>query len=166
MNLIYSDEFLDFKKKDGFAYIDYRTPQIAILCHTSSELILVKQYRRLIGEETIELPAGSALVYESLTDAAHRELGEETGIWIEDKSRLVKKYEVLLCPNRFLEPVNVFFIKISEEEIRRSELSRGGEISEVMITNYVECKKLLDEGVIKALLPREILLNFLLNETD
>jgi 8-oxo-dGTP pyrophosphatase MutT (NUDIX family) len=52
----------------------------AVLCVTAEdEVVLVRQYRHGIGEESVELPAGVIEPEESPLEAARRELLEETG---------------------------------------------------------------------------------------
>jgi 8-oxo-dGTP pyrophosphatase MutT (NUDIX family) len=52
----------------------------AVLCVTrEDEVVLVRQYRRGISAESLELPAGVLDVGEIPLEAAQRELGEETG---------------------------------------------------------------------------------------
>jgi 8-oxo-dGTP pyrophosphatase MutT (NUDIX family) len=52
----------------------------AVLCVTAEdEVVLVRQYRRGIAAESLELPAGVMDIGEIPLEAAQRELGEETG---------------------------------------------------------------------------------------
>ncbi len=53
---------------------------VTILAVTEDErVVLVRQFRYAIGQETVELPAGKLDPHEKPLDAAIRELGEETG---------------------------------------------------------------------------------------
>ncbi len=51
---------------------------VAIMAIIDEHLVLVKQYRYVIGQETLELPAGKVDVGEQPYDAALREFEEET----------------------------------------------------------------------------------------
>jgi len=54
---------------------------VSIVARTSGgRLLLVRQYRPVVGRETIELPSGHVDAGESPQDAARRELLEETGM--------------------------------------------------------------------------------------
>ena len=53
---------------------------VTVVALTSSRhLLLVRQYRPVVEQETIELPSGHVETHESPEDAARRELLEETG---------------------------------------------------------------------------------------
>ena len=52
---------------------------VAILAVKENQILLVKQYRYVVGEETIEIPAGKIEPNEDLKICAIRELEEETG---------------------------------------------------------------------------------------
>ena len=59
-------------------------------------IILVRVYRPVIEDETLELPAGGfSLNKESPEKGLNRELAEETGIILEDISRLVPFHQLL-----------------------------------------------------------------------
>ena len=57
----------------------YANGGVAILAFIEKKLLLVKQYRYVVGEETIEIPAGKIELGEDLKLCALRELEEETG---------------------------------------------------------------------------------------
>ena len=54
-------------------------PAVVVVAVAGDELLMVEQFRPVIGEHCLELPAGIVEAGESFTSAASRELKEETG---------------------------------------------------------------------------------------
>ena len=82
---------------------------VAIVAITDEdEVILVKQYRKAIDKEIIELPAGKIEINENPRDCAIRELGEETGYTSNDIEHLVEFYT---SPGFCTEKMYVFLAK-------------------------------------------------------
>ncbi len=65
---------------------------VAILAIVDQKVLLVKQYRYVVQEETIELPAGKIEPNEDLAICALRELEEETGYTSETIEKIFTFY--------------------------------------------------------------------------
>ena len=65
---------------------------VAILAIKDKQLLLVKQYRYVVGEETIEIPAGKIEPNEDLKICALRELEEETGYTCKTMNKIFSFY--------------------------------------------------------------------------
>ena len=65
---------------------------VAILAVKDNKILLVKQYRYVVQEETIEIPAGKIEPNEDLAICAKRELEEETGYEAESLKKLFTFY--------------------------------------------------------------------------
>ncbi len=65
---------------------------VAILAIKDQQLLLVKQYRYVVQEETIEIPAGKIEPNEDLAVCAMRELEEETGYTCESMNKIFTFY--------------------------------------------------------------------------
>ena len=85
--VVHHGKYLNFLEKDGWEFVE-RTGVagvVAVVAVTGEGcLILIEQHRVPVDQKVIELPAGlaadtEAFQNESLKDAAHRELFEETG---------------------------------------------------------------------------------------
>jgi len=61
-------------------YVLEYPPWVAVVAMTASrELVLVREYRHGLGQTILGLPCGNVAPGETATEAAHRELREETG---------------------------------------------------------------------------------------
>jgi ADP-ribose pyrophosphatase len=87
---------LELVRRDGWDFVRRRKASgvVAIIALTAeSELLLIEQYRPAVDARVIELPAGLAgdvagTEHETLEEAAHRELLEETGYRAADIRRV------------------------------------------------------------------------------
>lgn len=68
-------------------------PAVVIVARLDDAIVFVEQYRPVIGDHFLELPAGIVEANESFTDAAHRELREETG-YTPEVVELIEKFWV------------------------------------------------------------------------
>lgn len=82
----YKGRYLSLVERDGWEFATRAHPVVAVLVAWRSDhcLLLVEQYRKPVGTNVIELPAGLVgdqpdQASESVIAAAHRELVEETG---------------------------------------------------------------------------------------
>ena len=104
MKTHYRGRYLSLVERDGWEYATRTHPVVAVLVAwladsrndspDNSRLLLVEQFRKPVDNRVIELPAG--LVgdqgEESVSDAGHRELVEETGY------AAGKLTEIMRCP--------------------------------------------------------------------
>jgi len=63
----------------SFREIVHHPGAVAIVARRAGEILLVRQYRYALGEETLEIPAGKIDPGEDPESCARRELREETG---------------------------------------------------------------------------------------
>ena len=92
----YSGRYLSLLERDGWEYVSRSNASgvVKLVAVTpESELVLVEQYRKPVDATVIELPAGLVGDHgnpeETLFEAAHRELEEETGYAAEDLQLLM-----------------------------------------------------------------------------
>ena len=69
-------------------------------------LLLIKQYRHPVGEELLEIPAGTLHKNEDPKDCARRELIEETGY---EAGKLEKLISCFLAPGYSSEKIHLFY---------------------------------------------------------
>ncbi|WP_433624929.1 NUDIX hydrolase [Halomicrococcus sp. NG-SE-24] len=68
-------------------------PAVVVLAHAADEVVFVEQYRPTVRETCLECPAGIVEDGESYTEAARRELREETG-FDPDGLALLERFDV------------------------------------------------------------------------
>lgn len=78
---------------------------VAILAIKNHAILLVKQFRYVVGEETLEIPAGKIEPNEDISLTASRELEEETGY---QANQLIKIFTFYPTPGFCSETLHIF----------------------------------------------------------
>ncbi|MDE5722263.1 MAG: NUDIX hydrolase [Clostridia bacterium] len=105
----------------------------AVLLVNKGKVLLVKQFRYLYGKEIYEIPAGKLEQGEDATNAAARELEEETGY----RAELVRLLELYPSVGYTDEIIHIFLAEKFEFVGRR--LDEG----EFLDTEFMEIKKVI-----------------------
>jgi len=102
----------------------------AIIVNEYNELLLVKQFRPALMEETLELPAGTMDIKgENETECLIRELSEETGLHIEAESiKHVFSYKPMMGFSN--SSMKVFVVKVKKVELLENPI-KDEEVYEV-----------------------------------
>lgn len=151
-------------QKDSFFTLEYSNPQVVILPIVENlQILLVKVKRPIIGVSTWELPAGGIEFGETAQEGALRELGEETGVLIDDKNRLKPMNTLVISPTRMPMFPSLFSINITKEEFELRQ-SHDDEIEEVGLFSFDEIRQMILKEEIFVSLPLAILSRFLLTQ--
>ena len=127
----------------------------------NNSIILVRVYRPVIDDETLELPAGGfSLKKESPEEGMTRELAEETGIILDDISRLEALPPISVSPNRNPNLIFPFQVNITQQEYD-SRKNHDNEVKEVLCLPFDQVLRLIKSGEIYIALPIAIILRFL-----
>lgn len=113
------------------------------------KLVMIRQYRYLVGDEVIEFPAGGLEENENVSEAAKREFEEETGYKADSFIKLASVYETYSQLNR---QIHIFFTK----NIRKSRQNpdrgkRGYEDIKVELIDLEDAVQLALENKIAAM---------------
>ncbi|SRR6056297_972482 len=137
----YKGRYLSLVERDGWEFAARPVPVVAVLVAWLDEarLLLVEQYRTPVGSRVIELPAG--LVGdspgngdESVAEAGHRELIEETGY------RAGSIREIMRCPTS-AGMTNETAVFLAATELERVG-SGGGDDSEDITVHAIDQHRL------------------------
>lgn len=120
--MIYSGKILNLKKieveldngKSSYREIVEHRGGVAIVAEIDSKILFVKQYRKSIEQDLLEIPAGKIEKDEDPLECAYRELEEETGYKAKE---LVLINEVYPTPGYSNEKIYVYYAKNLEKGI-------------------------------------------------
>ncbi len=129
----------------SYTYVNHPGSVLIVPILPSGKLILVEQYRYLIGTNSIEFPSG-ALEESDLTKlvCAKRELEEETGYISERWEQLIEFYTT----NGLTNEVMTIFIATGIERKHEAQYD-SAEIKSVKEFEVSEVQKLISDGTIK-----------------
>lgn len=110
VEIVHENPWFSVQNRKGYFTIEYKQPQVLILPIVDNKsVVMVRVFRPIIADSTLELPAGGSINNETPAETAVRELAEETGIEIHDFNR----FEVL-APLVYTvrSPVHAHFFKV------------------------------------------------------
>ena len=108
---IYKGKLLDLRKdkvllpnkKVGYReWINHPGAACCLPVLTGNKIILIKQYRYAVKEESIEIPAGKLDLNEDPKECAYRELKEETGYKAKELTLLTSIYPAIGFANEII----------------------------------------------------------------
>jgi len=162
---LHENPWFAVRNRDGYFTIEHHLTQVVVLPLVEKRaVVMVRVPRPVVGEVTLELPAGSAERGESPARGAARELAEETGIRVGTR-RLVPMARLAVMPNRMPDRVHVFRVELSREEFRR-RAPHDAEVASVELVPLRGLRGLLASGAIHLALPVAVLGLYLLARRD
>ncbi len=164
VQLLHQNEWFAIRNRGGYFTMEYHQQQVIVLpVVDGSDVVMVRAKRPVLGDTTLELPAGCAEDGEAPEAGAARELAEETGIAI-DASRMVPMPPLAGSPNRIPYLLYVFRADLTREEWER----RGPHDAEVEGVELVPLKSipgLIERGALYVAVPIAVISTYLLNRT-
>jgi len=162
VELLHQNEWFAIRNRGGYFTMEYHLQQVIVLpVVAGSDVVMVRAKRPVLGDTTLELPAGCAEDGEAPEAGAARELAEETGIAI-DPSRMVPMPPLAGSPNRIPYLLYVFRADLTREEWER----RGPHDAEVEGVELVPLKNipgLIERGALYVAVPIAVISTYLLN---
>jgi len=108
VNLRVDDVLLEDGKKAKREVVEHRGAVVIVPLLEGERIVMVKQYRYPVGEDLLELPAGTLEEGESPLEGAKRELLEETGYTAQKMTELTSFYS---SPGFCDERIHLFLAK-------------------------------------------------------
>ena len=127
--------------KDDYYVLEYPNWVNAIALTEDNKIIMVRQYRHGIGEESIELPGGVVEEGESIEEGVKRELLEETGYRFETLEFLGKISANPSTTNNLMH----MYLATGGEKVAEQNLDEAEEV-EVVYYTLDEIKQLVKEN--------------------
>ena len=122
---------------------------------------MIRVKRPVIGDTTLELPAGAIEGGEAPVAGAAREFAEETGIAIPEP-RFRAMAPMSTSPNRVPKLVYVYRVDLSLEEFERRK-PHDSEVESVHCVPLAQVVELITEGGIYVALPVAVISSYLLS---
>ncbi|MDK2871913.1 MAG: ADP-ribose pyrophosphatase [bacterium] len=143
LNLRVDEVILEDGKKAKREVVEHKGAAVIIPVLDDGKIVTVRQYRYPVGEELIELPAGTLEKEEAPIDAAKRELLEETGYMAKDVQELACFYS---SPGFCNEKMHLFLATNLVEGAQKLE---SDEKVQVEVYSVDELKEMIRKGEIK-----------------
>lgn len=157
-----SNEWFTLRRRGAYYTMEYHMPQVIVLPVVDNEaIVMVRVKRPVLNDITLELPAGGSEVDETPEAVAARELAEEAGIEISDRSRLIPMPPLATSPNRMPRLVYVFRVDVSRREFEQRR-PHDHEIDSVELVPFKEAIRLMTTGGIYVTVPIAVISMYLL----
>lgn len=157
---LHENEWFTVRNRGGFYTTEYHLAQVIVLpVVEDAGIVMIRVKRPVIGDTTLELPAGAIEKGELPVAGAAREFAEETGIVIPE-ARFQAMAPMSTSPNRMPKLVYVFRVDLSLQEFER----RKPHDSEVESVHYVPLGQVVEfitTGGIYVALPVAVIASYL-----
>jgi 8-oxo-dGTP pyrophosphatase MutT (NUDIX family) len=157
---LHENEWFSVRNRGGYYTTEYNLSQVVVLpVVDDAGIVMIRVKRPVIGDTTLELPAGAIERGESPVAGAARELSEETGILIP-QARLEAMAPIAPSPNRMPNLIYVFRVALSREEFDRRK-PHDNEVESVHCLSFQEVMRLVTDGSLYVALPIAVIASYL-----
>ena len=158
----FSNFWFDILERDSYYSLEHLEEQVMVLPVVDNcSIILIKAKRHLLGQSVWELPAGGINKAEKPSEAASRELFEETGIKIENTERFIPQASFILSSNRMPMFPYIFHLNLSASEVKKG-FTCDKEIESVDHFNFLKIREMIADGDLFTTLPIAVISRFLI----
>ena len=145
--IIHKNPYFSVNLKDNYYSISFPTEQVLILPIVDNNVLFIKSIRPVFDETVIELPAGNVDPKETNSQAALRELSEETGIKITDTKRLKELPSLNTIPSRTAQMLKIYQVNITKDEYNNRK-KHDDEVAGLLLLSNSEVISNIQEGKI------------------
>lgn len=149
-NIVYDGWLKVYKRKiknKTYDILNDHDTVSAIIINEYNDILLVKQFRPALMEETVEIPAGTIdKKDESANMCIAREIKEEAGISIKPEDlKLVGSYKPMIGFSNSL--MKVYFVKVLKSDLKFNSI-KDEDVYEVFWMSFYELEQKIFEGKI------------------
>lgn len=158
---MHRNEWFVVRNRGGYFTTEFHQPQVIVLpVVADAGIVMVRVTRPLIGDTTLELPAGAIERDESPVAGAAREFAEETGITVSDLARFRPMPPMSTSPNRMPHLVYVFRVDLTRPEFDQRK-PHDHEVESVHCIPFEEVMRLVTKGNIYVAAPIAVIAGYL-----
>lgn len=157
---LHENEWFTVRNRGGYYTTEFNLPQVIVLpVVEDTGIVMIRVKRPVVGDTTLELPAGAIERGEAPVAGAAREFTEETGIAVP-RARFRAMPPMSTSPNRMPNLVYVFRVDLSREEVAQRK-PHDKEVESVHCVPLEEVVQLITGGGIYVALPVAVIASYL-----
>jgi ADP-ribose diphosphatase len=157
---VHENEWFAVRDRGGYFTTEFQQRQVVVLpVVEGSGIVMIRVPRPVIGDTTLELPAGAIEANETAVAGAARELTEETGIAVPE-ARFNAMPPMSTSPNRMPNLVYVFHLDLTRKEFAQRK-PHDKEVESVHCVSFDEVIRLVTEGGLYVALPVAVIASYL-----
>jgi len=157
---LHENGWFTVRNRGGYFTTEYHLAQVIVLpVVEDAGIVMIRAKRPVIGDTTLELPAGAIEKGELPVAGAAREFAEETGITIPE-ARFQAMAPMSTLPNRMPKLVYVFRVDLSLQEFERRK-PHDSEVESVHCVPLGQVVDLITTGGIYVALPVAVIASYL-----
>ena len=157
---VHENEWFAVRDRGGYFTTEFHLPQVIVLpIVDQTGVVMIRVKRPVIGDTTLELPAGAIEDGEAPVAGAAREFAEETGIEIP-VSRFLAMPPMSTSPNRMPNLVYVFHLDLTRKEFAQRK-PHDEEVESVHCVPFDDVMRLVTQGGLYVALPVAVIASYL-----
>lgn len=157
---VHENEWFAVRNRGGYFTTEFHLPQVIVLPVVGdTDIVMIRVRRPVIGDTTLELPAGAIERGETPVAGAAREFAEETGIAVPE-ARFKAMPPMSTSPNRMPNLVYVFRVDITQSEFDQRR-PHDTEVESVHHVALEQAVRLVIAGGLYVALPVAVIASYL-----